>query len=112
MPLGPEHRLIVYGTLAPGRSNADQLAGLNGDWANGFVRGHLVQSGWGADEGYPGLTLDPKGPKVAVQLFESPDLPDHWERLDAFEGSDYQRVETDVSLESGETRRAMIYSVL
>jgi gamma-glutamylcyclotransferase (GGCT)/AIG2-like uncharacterized protein YtfP len=71
LPLGPEQRLIVYGTLAPGRSNADQLAGLNGDWTKGFVRGHLVQSGWGADEGYPGLTLDPTGPKVAVQILES-----------------------------------------
>ena len=39
------------------------------------------------------------------------ELPDHWERLDAFEGSDYRRIEIDVRLESGEIQRAMIYAV-
>lgn len=70
-----------------------------------------MQSGWGAHEGYPGLTLDPTGPKVAVQILESLDLPDHWKRLDAFEGADYRRVETEVVLDSGKSRIAMIYSV-
>ena len=39
------------------------------------------------------------------------ELPDHWERLDAFEGSDYRRIEIDVRLESGEIQCAMIYAV-
>jgi hypothetical protein len=29
---------------------------------------------------------------VDVQLFVSPDLPGHWDRLDRFEGEDYSRI--------------------
>jgi len=111
MSLGPVHRLVVYGTLAPGRSNADQLSSLNGTWAKGTVRGHLKAEGWGALEGYPRLTPDPNGPAVEVLMFESQDLPDHWDRLDTFEGSDYSRVEIEMRLESGELQRAKIYAV-
>ena len=91
-----ETRLAVYGTLAPGRSNHHQLAGLTGRWLTGTVRGTRVESGWGAALGYPALTLDPNGPVVEVFLFESPDLPAHWARLDAFEGEGYRRVVTTV----------------
>jgi len=95
-------RLIVYGTLAPGRVNHGQLNGLKGIWQEGTVRGWLNPAGWAADIGYPGLVLDPHGPAVDVQVFESPDLPEHWSRLDVFEGSDYRRVATCVSTASGE----------
>ena len=37
-----------------------------------------------------------EGDKVSVQVLESPDLPAHWERLDAFEGEEYARVAADV----------------
>ena len=82
-----ETRLATYGTLAPGRVNNHQLADLSGRWLQGTVRGRLVEAGWGADLGYPGLILDPSGPPVEVYVFESPDLPGHWPRLDAFEGT-------------------------
>jgi gamma-glutamylcyclotransferase (GGCT)/AIG2-like uncharacterized protein YtfP len=88
-------RLATYGTLAPGRVNHHQLAGLKGQWQHGTVRGRL-DAGWAAAHGYPGLVLDPLGPAVEVHLFESADLPDHWARLDAFEGSGYRRVVTQV----------------
>ena len=101
-------RLATYGTLAPGRPNEGQLAGLEGRWCHGVVRGTLIQSGWGADLGYPALVLDPAGPEVAVQVFESPTLPQHWERLDAFEGPGYERVLTSVSTPAG-TVAASIY---
>jgi gamma-glutamylcyclotransferase (GGCT)/AIG2-like uncharacterized protein YtfP len=97
-----EMRLAVYGTLAPGRVNHHQLAGLNGDWRRGSVRGHLVEAGWGATLGFPALSLDPDGPVVDVLLFESPDLPAHWERLDAFEGDGYRRVVTMVRTDDGD----------
>jgi gamma-glutamylcyclotransferase (GGCT)/AIG2-like uncharacterized protein YtfP len=106
-----EHRLAVYGTLAPGRSNHGQLAGLSGAWSDGTVRGTLHQAGWGAGEGYPGLTLDPEGPEVAVQVFASPDLPTHWARLDAFEGADYRRVPVRVTGPDGAETEAYIYVV-
>lgn len=93
-----DRRLAVYGSLAPGRSNQGQLAGLAGKWQPGMVRGHLVESGWGAAQGYPGLRPDPLGPEVPVQLFTSDDLPAHWARLDAFEGDEYERVVIDVDL--------------
>jgi gamma-glutamylcyclotransferase (GGCT)/AIG2-like uncharacterized protein YtfP len=58
--------------------------------------------------GYPALVLDPAGPTVAVQVFTSSDLPDHWDRLDAFEGAGYRRVAITVQTHVG-TVRSSIY---
>ena len=103
-------RLATYGTLSPGEPNHHQLAGLAGRWRRGTVRGHLHASGWAAPGGYLGLVLDPTGPAVDVHLFESPDLPAHWARLDAFEGADYRRALAPVSTPEGEVE-AWIYVV-
>ncbi len=102
MSHGSTTRLAVYGTLAPGRPNHHQLNGLSGRWIEGTVRGQLLQEGWGAEIGYPGILLDLDGPTVGVQLFESSDLPDHWTRLDEFEGSGYRRTVTAVSTAEGD----------
>ena len=96
-----ETRLATYGSLAPGRANHHQLAGLEGEWRRGSVRGRLVEEGWGAALGYPGLILDPEGGEVEVQLFQSADLQEHWSRLDAFEGDGYRRVVTQVHTADG-----------
>jgi len=66
------------------------------------VRGELRQQGWGAELGYPGIVLDPAGPRVAVQLFVSDDLEDHWDRLDDFEGAGYLRTVTSVNTPEGD----------
>lgn len=95
-------RLAIYGSLAPGEANNDQLSDLNGDWRQGTVRGRLLEAGWGATIGYPGLILDPSGEIIDVHIFESPDLPNHWSRLDAFEGPGYRRVVTQVSTIDGD----------
>jgi len=95
------NRLATYGTLAPGRVNYGQLQDLNGRWLQGTVTGRLVQAGWGATLGFPGLILDPAGEEVAVHLFESADLPDHWDRLDAFEGDAYRRILVPVRTRDG-----------
>jgi len=105
-----DHRLAVYGSLAPGKPNHHQLAGIAGGWQPGIVRGWLVESGWGATAGFPGVRLDPMGPEVMVQLFTSEDLPDHWDRLDAFEGDEYERVPVDVDLGTYRTQ-AYIYAL-
>ena len=110
MSSGPECRLAVYGTLAPGRPNHDQLDGLTGRWIEGAVRGRLLEEGWGIELGYPGIVLDPDGPSVGVQLFESSDLPDHWDRLDEFEGVGYRRTTTTVSTAEGDLP-AFIYAL-
>jgi gamma-glutamylcyclotransferase (GGCT)/AIG2-like uncharacterized protein YtfP len=105
-----EHRLVVYGSLAPGESNHHQMDGMTGTWTPGTVRGHFRGIGWGTDQGFPGLTPDPTGPQVAIQLFTSRDLPAHWARLDAFEGEDYRRVEIAVTV-GGEVVAAYVYAV-
>jgi gamma-glutamylcyclotransferase (GGCT)/AIG2-like uncharacterized protein YtfP len=102
------HRLATYGSLAPGRPNQHQLDGLEGRWFAGHVNGVLVHAGWVAGLGYPALVLDPDGSDIKVDVFESVDLPAHWERLDAFEGAGYQRVVTFVRTSTGDVE-ASIY---
>ncbi|MEL6198164.1 MAG: gamma-glutamylcyclotransferase [Pseudomonadota bacterium] len=104
-------RLAVYGTLSPGKVNAHVLADIRGIWREGTVRGQLFEIGWGAAQGFPGLVLDPSGQAVAVHLLESADLPAHWDRLDAFEGSNYRRVVATVSTDIG-MLEASIYEVV
>ncbi|MFQ5528397.1 MAG: gamma-glutamylcyclotransferase [Thermoanaerobaculia bacterium] len=95
-------RLAVYGSLAPGRSNHDQVAELAGEWTSGLsVRGELRELGWGVHYGFPALRWSMSGGEVPVQLFVSEDLPRHWSRLDQFEGSDYVRILVPV-LKDGE----------
>jgi gamma-glutamylcyclotransferase (GGCT)/AIG2-like uncharacterized protein YtfP len=108
--LSAETRLATYGTLAPGRVNNDQLCDLSGLWRQGTVKGRLIEAGWGAALGCPGLILDPEGSSIDVALFESEDLPDHWDRLDAFEGDGYRRVSVDVSTADGDVP-ASIYVI-
>ncbi len=105
-----ERRLATNGTLAPGRPNHHQLAGLTGRWRRGTIRGRLVEAGWGAALGFPGLVLDEAGPAIEVHLFETQDLPRHWQRLDAFEGPGYRRVPTRVQTAEGELD-AFIYAL-
>jgi gamma-glutamylcyclotransferase (GGCT)/AIG2-like uncharacterized protein YtfP len=109
-PAAALHRLVTYGTLAPGRPNHHQLDGLNGRWLEGQVYGTLVDAGWGARLGYPVLVLDPGGRAIDVLVFESTDLPAHWSRLDEFEGPGYRRVTTIVHTRAGELE-ASIYTL-
>ncbi len=95
------HRLASYGTLAPGRVNHHKVSMIEGIWRTGIVRGWLSDDGWGATFGFPGLKLDPDGDAVPVHVLESPDLPLHWQRLDAFEGDEYVRVIAEVESDDG-----------
>ena len=49
MRLTAEHRLAVYGTLAPGEPNHHQMDGMTGEWIPGVVRGRLFMVGWGGE---------------------------------------------------------------
>mgnify|MGYP001795207604 CR=1 FL=1 len=62
----------------------------------GTVRGWFSEDGWGATLGFPGLRLNSEGETIKVQVLESPDLPAHWDRLDAFEGEEYARRVADI----------------
>lgn len=107
----PSELLVVYGTLAPGRSNHHVISDVGGTWRDVFVRGHLHSSGWGTTSGYPGLIPDPDGERLPVKLLSSPELPKHWKRLDEFEGPEYRRVLIDVEDENGVFARANVYAV-
>ncbi len=104
-------RLFVYGTLAPGRPNAHVLAELGATWTPAVVHGHLVAEGWGAEAGYPGILLDDSAPGVDGLLCESADLPEHWDRLDDFEGPGYERVLVTAHLADGLTVPAFVYTI-
>ena len=99
--LTAQHRLAIYGTLAPGETNHHQVSMIDGTWLHGIVRGWLSAEGWGQTFGFPGLRLDPSGDVIEVQVLESSALPDHWDRLEAFEGEEYERVETCVETPNG-----------
>ena len=105
------HRLFVYGTLAPGRSNAHVLAPIPGEWEPATVTGTLLPEGWGAAAGYPGIILDEHGAEVAGFLFSSDALAEHWPRLDAFEGEGYERVLTTATRTDGTTVEAYVYAL-
>jgi gamma-glutamylcyclotransferase (GGCT)/AIG2-like uncharacterized protein YtfP len=82
----PDHRLIVYGSLAPGESNHFLLADLHGTWQRCTIHGRL-----GAWFGFKAFRWDPSGPPHPAWLLHSPELPDRFPDLDAFEGQGYQR---------------------
>lgn len=80
------HKLAVYGTLAPGEPNERQLAACPGIWSPGTVTGRRAM------REHPVFTFDAAAPPVAVLVLHSTMLPDHWARLDAFEGTGYRRI--------------------
>ena len=104
-------RLFVYGTLAPGHPNERVLAQVSGSWEPAVVRGKLLEEGWGAAVGYPGIVLDEQGDEVHGLVFTSRELAAHWARLDAFEGEGYERVLVSAELQDGTRVEAYIYKL-
>jgi gamma-glutamylcyclotransferase (GGCT)/AIG2-like uncharacterized protein YtfP len=113
-PLEPEQALAVYGTLAPGESNAHVVADVAGRWIEASVRGHRFTATWQGRPSYPGFRPDPDGPLVPVLILSSPHLTEQWDRLDRFEGPGYRRVVVEVFAPDGSSRlgRACIYEAL
>ena len=106
-----KQRLFVYGTLAPGQPNQHVLADIRGEWESATVTGRLLQEGWGAAIGYPGIVLDETGAEVRGLLFSSDSLSAQWGRIDQFEGDGYERVLTTARRDDGTTVSAYIYSL-
>src|SRR5690606_34903451 len=104
-------RLFVYGSLGPGRPNEHVMQKIGGNWEAASLRGTLVQAGWGADMGFPGLTLNDMGDEIQGHVFASDDLQSHWAALDEFEGAEYQRVLTTVTLAAGGQIEAYVYAL-
>lgn len=100
----PSQRLAVYGTLAPGRENHQVIARIHGGWKRGWARGILGRIG-----PYPAFQWRSRGKRVPVQVLSSPRLPDHWGRLDRFEGAAYRRILAPVTIAGGTVLVANIY---
>ena len=103
--------LFVYGSLGPGRPNEHVLANIGGSWQTACVRGRLHEEGWGAELGFPGISLDEAGEHVEGFLFSSERLADYWAELDAFEGEAYERVLARVELDDRSVVEAYIYTL-
>lgn len=107
---GASQRLIVYGSLAPGRENHHELATLGGEWTFGWITGELLPRGWGAQLGYPALRWHAGGERVQAWLLYSPGLPAEWARLDAFEGAAYQRLLAPFETDAGVVAVGYVYA--
>ncbi|OJJ17024.1 hypothetical protein BKI52_30370 [marine bacterium AO1-C] len=105
-------KLFVYGTLAPGKPNEHLLKNIGGSWKKGYVWGKLFEEGWGSDMGFPGIRIDNQAEKIQGHVFCSDKLAEHWNTLDNFEGTAYQRIKTEIILEGEkETVEAFIYAL-
>ena len=102
-------RIFIYGSLQPGGPNEHVMTAIGGEWQPAVIRGDLVSSGWGAGIGYPGLVLNEAGDEIRGHVFTSSALAAKWSELDAFEGDEYERVVTTVTLETGEATQAHVY---
>ena len=105
-----EH-LFVYGTLAPGKSNHHIMTPILGTWQQAAVKGVMDEAGFGLTGGYPALVTDDTAELVQGWLLSSNELDVHWERLDAFEGTAYQRERITATTQTGECVSAYVYAL-
>ncbi|MGI9147889.1 MAG: molybdopterin cofactor-binding domain-containing protein, partial [Chloroflexota bacterium] len=103
----PNTRLAAYGTLMPGQLNHALLADVSGTWIDGRVHGVRFMA-----NGFPAFTPGAGPGQVAVSVLTSAALPQHWARLDAFEGTDYRRMLVPVRLPDGTSLVANIYAYI
>jgi gamma-glutamylcyclotransferase (GGCT)/AIG2-like uncharacterized protein YtfP len=103
----PSTRLAAYGTLAPGQSNHALLSSVEGAWVDGTVQGVRFMA-----NGYPAFKWRPGDEQVPVSVLTSAALPEHWARLDDFEGADYRRILVPVRLPDGTTLVAYVYEYI
>jgi gamma-glutamylcyclotransferase (GGCT)/AIG2-like uncharacterized protein YtfP len=100
----PSTRLAAYGTLMPGQSNHALLATVGGTWVEGTVPGVRFMA-----NGYPAFNWRPGDPRVPVSVLTSAALPEHWARLDDFEGVAYRRILVPVRLPNDTMLVANLY---
>lgn len=104
-------KLFVYGTLAPNCPNEHILTVVGGSWESATIIGTLLEKGWGAEMGFPGIILDKQGDEIEGFVFTSDNLSNHWAELDAFEGEGYSRVLSEVKVENGDRVLAYVYAL-
>ncbi len=104
-------RLFIYGSLQPGGPNEHILADVDGEWLPAVVMGRLVDKGWGASMGFPGLVIDAAGTAIEGYVLSAENLGDKWAELDAFEGEEYERVVTVARLRNGDEIETFVYAL-
>ena len=82
----PDERLVIYGTLAPGRANHYVIEDLSGRYCDCSVHGRIREV-----DGLPYFTWAPSADSLGALLFSSKQLPEKWDDLDRFEGDGYKR---------------------
>lgn len=102
-------RLFIYGSLQPGGPNEHVLQDVAGEWEPAVIKGSLVEEGWGASIGYPGLRVCNEGEDVNGYVLSSSSLNSMWDYLDEFEGKEYQRTTAMVTLSGGVQVQAHVY---
>jgi len=103
--------IFVYGTLQPGKQNYHILKNLNGTWKKGYVMGTLFNINRSDNYGYPAIKIDKNGSKIYGMLLKSKDLEQKILQLDEFEGKEYKRMITEVTLEDNTKAKAYIYEL-
>ncbi|MGA1932988.1 gamma-glutamylcyclotransferase family protein [Arcobacter sp. YIC-464] len=88
--------LFVYGTLMPNCPNGHVLENIVGKFVPATVKGKLIDAGWSASMGYPGINLEAGNDTIHGYLFYSDNLIDNWDYLDEFEGDEFLRKEVTV----------------
>lgn len=83
----PNQKLAVYGTLAPGETNARILEEIKGSWETGKVSGTIM-----TDCGLPFFKWVMGKDKVKINIFVSEHLQEYWDSLDRYEGTIYRRI--------------------
>ena len=102
--------IFVYGSLQRGMQNCHLLKDINGTWKKGYVIGTLINIGKGENYGFPAIKLDEKGSKIYGMILGQ-DLEKNLFKLDKFEGGDYKRVVTVVTLEDNSEIKAYTYQL-
>ena len=95
-------KLFVHGTFAPGKPNHNALKEIPGHWETATLRGNLLDEGWGAELGCPGILPSDHGDEVQGFVFSSGYLSEHWAVLDEYEGDGYKRLAVLVKAESAD----------
>jgi gamma-glutamylcyclotransferase (GGCT)/AIG2-like uncharacterized protein YtfP len=100
----PHSHVFVYGTLRRGGSNHFRMDEAE-FVAMGTVTGRLYRIDW-----YPGLVPDETAGDVVGEIYQAPE--GLLEKLDAYEGAAYRRLQTQVRLLRGASVSAWIWEWL
>ncbi|RXM39175.1 gamma-glutamylcyclotransferase [Chryseobacterium sp. CH21] len=110
----PENRLIIYGTLAPGKPNHHKMTHIKGDWKPAILKGGKLETkGWGAELGFNGYvpTEENEQADIPCYVLFSDNLNENWDFLDGFEGEGYKRILANYELEDGQQGIGYLYAI-